>query len=186
MKIFYTSDPHFSHANIILYSNRPFLKADGTPDIWAMNRHMTQAWNSVVKDNDTVILLGDFAMGQWKEWAGIRAKLNGRIVLIRGNHDRKLDQWMAPGDFAMNSLLFRDGTFLTHIPPGSVYEDRNRHDGLKPNPVPAEATRILCGHVHDAWVTKTISVDSREIVCHNVGVDVRGYVPLTLEQIVGS
>lgn len=76
--IWFTSDTHFNHANIIKYCNRPFSS------IQEMNETIINNWNSVVTKDDTVYHLGDFAFGKVNEFAN---KLNGKIVLIKGNHD---------------------------------------------------------------------------------------------------
>lgn len=61
MMIYYTSDLHFSHKNIILYCNRPFK------DIDEMNECIIERWNNVIKPNDMVYLLGDVIMGLKKK-----------------------------------------------------------------------------------------------------------------------
>ena len=55
--VFIISDTHFSHDNIIGYSNRPFNNVE------EMNETLVRNWNSVVKPTDWVICLGDFALG---------------------------------------------------------------------------------------------------------------------------
>lgn len=74
----FTSDTHLDHKNIIKYCNRPFSS------IQEMNETIINNWNSVVSKEDTVYHLGDFAFGKVNEFAN---KLNGKIVLIKGNHD---------------------------------------------------------------------------------------------------
>jgi calcineurin-like phosphoesterase family protein len=82
MTIFLIGDTHFFHGNIIKYCNRPFYSYQ------EMNEVMIEKWNQVVKENDIVIHLGDFAFrNKAKE---IRNKLNGTIILIRGNHDSQI------------------------------------------------------------------------------------------------
>ena len=55
--IWFTSDTHFSHCNIIKYCNRPFKDVD------EMNKILIQNWNNVVRPDDIVWHLGDFALG---------------------------------------------------------------------------------------------------------------------------
>jgi calcineurin-like phosphoesterase family protein len=102
-------------------------------------------------------------------------------VLIRGNHDRKVESWLMPGDEVHDSLMM-GGVYMAHVPPGfEAYEKRDRkgHDLPTVLPVPVEAEIMLCGHVHESW--KKIMHGSLPIL--NVGVDVRGYSPLTLEEL---
>lgn len=80
--IYFCSDNHFFHQNIIKYSSRPFK------DVTEMNETMIANWNSVVSDNDTVYHLGDFAMGlKNTNPNNIFRRLKGKKHLIKGNHD---------------------------------------------------------------------------------------------------
>ena len=81
MTIWFTSDHHFGHANIIKYCERPFNS------VGHMNASMIGSWNGVVASDDTVYYLGDFAM-QPHLVAEILPQLNGKKLLIAGNHDR--------------------------------------------------------------------------------------------------
>lgn len=54
-----------------------------------MNETLIANWNSVVKPEDTVYVLGDFIMGGANTVPAILNQLNGTIILIRGNHDTK-------------------------------------------------------------------------------------------------
>lgn len=84
-KLFIISDTHFWHANIIDFCARPFRTVEG------MNRQMIYNWNSVVQEGDWVIHGGDFAFGRdatLNRIIDVRQKLNGNIILCRGNHDR--------------------------------------------------------------------------------------------------
>lgn len=51
--IFYTSDLHFCHSNIIKLCNRPFNNVD------EMNSVLVSKWNERVNKNDIVYILGD-------------------------------------------------------------------------------------------------------------------------------
>lgn len=82
MTEFVTGCTHFGHANIVHLANRPFA------DVEQMDRALIENWNAVVRPNDTVYHLGDFA---WKGGEGEQyaQRLNGRIVRLQGNHDPK-------------------------------------------------------------------------------------------------
>lgn len=80
---FFTADTHMNHSNIIKYCNRPFQTVE------EMNETIINNWNSVVKDNDEVYHLGDFVLTKDRfAMKNFRGKLNGGIILIKGNHDR--------------------------------------------------------------------------------------------------
>ena len=82
-KVFFTSDTHFYHGNIIRFCNRPF------EDVEMMNETIISNWNNTVGLDDTVFHLGDFCLGGSAEWTKILDRLNGKIYLILGNHDLK-------------------------------------------------------------------------------------------------
>ena len=79
--IFFTSDHHFGHARIILLDERPFKT------IQEHDEYLIQKWNETVKPEDTVYHLGDYAFGPLDQQIRIKGRLNGNIILIRGNHD---------------------------------------------------------------------------------------------------
>ena len=81
MKTYIISDTHFNHSNIIKYCNRPFK------DVIEMNKKIINNWNMIVRKDDIVYHLGDFLLGSKKDLANIVSKLNGKIYLIKGNHD---------------------------------------------------------------------------------------------------
>lgn len=81
--IFFTSDLHFGHSNIIKYCERPFKDAD------EMNEILIKNWNSVVQPNDIVFNLGDFCWGSSGKWHEFTSRLQGRHFLILGNHDEE-------------------------------------------------------------------------------------------------
>lgn len=80
--IFFVSDTHFNHDNIIKFSNRPF------EDVNEMNESIKESWNSVVGKHDHVFMLGDVALGKPKDVTNLLYALNGYIYLIKGNHEK--------------------------------------------------------------------------------------------------
>lgn len=78
---YFISDLHIGHANAIKYDNRPFA------DITEMNNKIIENWNSRVKTDDTVYILGDFIWAKEHLWPFYVEPLAGKKVLIRGNHD---------------------------------------------------------------------------------------------------
>ena len=98
-EIFFISDSHFDHGNIIRYCNRPFWKSsiteDGVPisiaDTELMNETMLKNWNAKIKPHDIVYFLGDFGFAHQTKLKEILEQLNGSIHLIKGNHDKPLN-----------------------------------------------------------------------------------------------
>jgi calcineurin-like phosphoesterase family protein len=79
MSDFFTADIHFNHSNIITYCKRPFN------DVLEMNEVLIANWNRVVKPKDRVFHLGDFGFGEFRH---ILDRLNGKIFLLVGSHDK--------------------------------------------------------------------------------------------------
>lgn len=78
---YFISDLHFFHENIIRIDDRPFLNCQ------EMNDFMIDKWNSQVRQQDEVYILGDFSTGTAEETNSILRQLNGTKYLIIGNHD---------------------------------------------------------------------------------------------------
>lgn len=82
---FFISDTHFGHNNIIKYSNRPFQNVD------EMNNGLVENWNALVKPGDRVYHMGDVAFMPFHLFTKeILSRLNGKINIILGNHDRMI------------------------------------------------------------------------------------------------
>ena len=82
-KIFFVSDNHYGHSNIIGFCKRPFENVE------EMDKKLIENWNNKVPKDGIVFHLGDFAWGGFNFWKKIREQLNGDIILIKGNHDIK-------------------------------------------------------------------------------------------------
>lgn len=82
--IYFTSDTHVFHKNILQHQadTRPFNSIE------EMNATIVDNWNSTVNKGDDVYHLGDLAFrGKREEIFNLIYNLNGRIHLVRGNHD---------------------------------------------------------------------------------------------------
>ena len=79
--IYYTSDLHFGHKNIIYLDKRPFTDRD------EMDRALIENWNSRVGKDDTVYIVGDFCFRSEHPADWYLKQLKGHKVLIMGNHD---------------------------------------------------------------------------------------------------
>lgn len=95
-KIWFVGDLHFGHHNVINYCNRPYK------DVFEMNESITKIWNETVSENDTVYVLGDFSLNA-KYVEMYLPRLNGKKILIVGNHDKPFKEWEKDG------LLFHHG-----------------------------------------------------------------------------
>ena len=158
--IYFTSDTHFFHKNIIEYCNRPFA------DMVAMNEGLIERWNRRVSPEDTVYHLGDVSFGKFGPTQEIIKRLNGYKILVKGNHDRSHERMIELGFQESISELYlqteKGMAYLHHEPlPNGRWGDT--------------ADFQLCGHVHDMWKVKE--------KWYNVGVDVWDWEPKTLEEL---
>lgn len=169
--IYFTSDTHFNHKNIVTFCGRPFA------DIQSMNESLIENWNNIVGPEDTVYHLGDVAFGNKSQIQHILSQLNGNIVLIIGNHDRKKNFKNIP-IFRSKNFEWGGYNFLLNHRPifkgGTVdpYNDSDKHLDIDLN----DYDYILCGHVHNQWVTKQKNI--------NMSVENWNYSPVSIDKII--
>lgn len=185
MKSWFTSDTHYFHKNVITYCARPFVRPDGQPAIEQMHRTLIQNWNEVVGPRDTVFHLGDFAFGSVTQIADVRKKLEGRIVLIRGNHDRSTQSMLQAGFDEVHDRLEieLDGykLYLAHIPlfkneqPATEGKQRRYKPEYTHEP-PKYYDYWICGHVHEKWQRRGKII--------NAGVDQWDFRPVDMATLV--
>lgn len=82
---YYIADSHFFHAAL---NDR--MDRRGFSGVEEMNEYMLTKWNQKVRSNDDVIILGDLSLGKAEETNALLKRLNGRLYLIKGNHDHFL------------------------------------------------------------------------------------------------
>ena len=182
-KIFFTSDLHFGHENVIRFDNRPFNTVE------EMDEEMIKRWNAKVGKGDIVYVLGDFI---WKaatnEAVSIIRRLNGQIILIKGNHDRFLHNAAAKKalagikDYDDICVTLEDGTtrrcILSHyfIP----FYNGHRYQAIH-----------LHGHSHfteesaeEVRITTELNEKGYDLKIYNVGCMYWNYTPVTLDEIL--
>ena len=159
----FTADTHFHHANIIRYCDRPFESVE------QMNETMIARWNERVQRCDTVFHLGDFGFGSREGLAEIRRRLNGRIMLVIGNHDRKRDFDLFDGVSGWMRMM-DPNVVLAHKPGLGV-------EALRTGAFSRDAV-VLHGHNHGAPVNST---EARFV---DVGVDCWGFRPVSLDEVL--
>lgn len=83
--IYISSDIHFGHQNILKFcpKTRPYSSID------EMDEAIIRDWNRVVTPSDLTYLLGDISYREPSHTAKIFSRLNGKKILIAGNHDEK-------------------------------------------------------------------------------------------------
>lgn len=83
----FTSDTHYWHKRIQEFC--PDTRRGKDAD--EMTELMIEAWNKRVKPDDKVYHLGDFSFGSSVQTANLVGRLNGNIYLIKGNHDKVIE-----------------------------------------------------------------------------------------------
>lgn len=146
--------------------NRPF------ENIQEMNQILIQNYNAVVHKNDTVYILGDISHHLPMDRANeLISRLNGKKILIKGNHDKKddLELFEEICDFktvSLNGLYFA----LMHYP---MLSWPKSHHG----------SYMLHGHIH---ADESYNLQNREegILRYDVGVDANQYCPVSVNHIL--
>ena len=176
-KVFFTSDTHFHHTNIIEFCNRPF------GDVRTMDSALLANWNKVVPKDGHVFHLGDFI---WTDNLGyiqeIIKKLNGTMYLCLGNHDykNKLDRdavkEMLDGHlYDVLTIEVDDNEleddkavfFMSHYP--HMYWQRN--------------TTHLHGHVHSGPGSTSSELVPDHNFRYDVGVDNNNFAPISYHDL---
>ena len=178
--IFFTADMHFYHANIIKHSNRPFGSLE------EMHENIIARFNSKVRQKDSLYILGDAVWGSGANANEILKRLNGKKYLIRGNHDRFLndeefDQSIFGWVEDLTKFVYKRTKFvLCHYP---LLEWEGYFKGS-----------LHCyGHVHNRFFRnderyhKNQGSEKLDLLgprAFNVGVDVNDFSPVSVEELM--
>ena len=171
--IWFTSDTHFYHENIIRFCHRPFAGVE------EMNEELIRLWNQTVPPDGIVFHLGDVCLGKTSNWERVLPRLNGRINLILGNHDMKYVNrgFMGRFDFVTQQMSIRvdEQSIILNHNPFLCYGGSYRN------------TWQLFGHVHSSPVPNK-GLDTPRLnmlfpLQYDVGVDNNGYRPVSYAQV---
>lgn len=175
----YIADWHYGHKNAIAFDNRPFTSLE------QMNASLVERWNNAVEPGDIVYVLGDMFWCNPNEAAPIMDKLNGQIILVKGNHDYCNTPWF-------NKKFAKVTDYLE-------VEDNGRKVILCHYPIPCYKNHFygwyhLYGHVHTSFEynmmenTKFLMKELYDRPCemYNVGamMPYMDYTPRTLDEIL--
>jgi calcineurin-like phosphoesterase family protein len=181
---FIISDPHFNHGKIINYEQRPFDNAKH------MNETIVTNWNNEVTDRDRVFVLGDVMFSRnSSEILEMLNKLNGKIIIILGNHDKPLTDLAKHGKVVFNQGKIRiirerildtkvcitegmpyEKVVMSHYP---IFSWNGKYHGRK----------HFYGHVHtgDEW-KDFMKLNFKN--AYNVSVELLGYTPRTFRDAI--
>lgn len=175
-KLFFTSDTHFFHKNIIKYCERPFDCVE------EMNEELVKNWNSVVPEDGVVFHLGDVSLtASPRELKSLLDRLNGTKHLIIGNHENDAlskqdirEIWKGIHDVAEIFIKDEEITYgeqhivMCHYP---MIVWNGSHRG----------SWQLFGHVHGGLSNKgEIKHPASSL---DVGVDCHDYRPLSYQEV---
>ena len=115
--VFLVSDTHFGHAGVCRFTHEDTgIKIRPWTDPNEMDEDMVRMWNEIVAPNDRVYHLGDVVIN--RRCLPTLGRLNGKKVLIRGNHDifRLEDYTPYFEDIRGYKVLSKEGIIMSHIP----------------------------------------------------------------------
>ena len=169
--IYYTSDLHLGHANVIRHCDRPFADAN------EMDAALINNWNAKVHRNDTVYIVGDFLFRAKRLAEEYLSVLKGKKHLIIGNHDK---YWMKKVDLSV---------WFESVSPMLFVQDSGHtatlcHYPMMSWPGMSKGGFMVYGHIHnntnaDYW--PLIAARSQML---NAGVDINGFAPVTLDEMI--
>lgn len=163
----FCSDHHFGHKNILEYEKeaRPFSSVE------EMNETIIERHNNVVKPQDTVYFLGDFAFG--KKNIELAGRMNGKKRLVMGNHDTYPTADYLKFFEKLYGVVFWERCILSHVPV--------HHNGIN-----ARWILNVHGHLHSKKVKISNIVSSAlHMVCDGfIDIDEydQNYYNVSLEQ----
>ena len=165
--IFFTSDQHFGHANVIKYAKRPFASVE------EMDETMIANWNTVVARGDSVYVLGDFSFHKIDRTRAIFDRLNGMKFLIRGNHDKN--------DQIHDLFIWSKDLFTLKVSDASADRGTQNivlcHYAMRVWPKSHYGAYQLYGHSHGSLP------DDPNARAIDVGVDAHAFTPISYDRV---
>ena len=181
MKTFVASDLHFSHRNILQYCPHRRLGKDMPTDedevntmVTTMNELIVRNWNSLIRPNDEVWILGDVCMGQMIHAPKWIRQLNGKKHLVKGNHDKTLAKLPEFDDMFASVQNYKELGFR--------YKDKKHMICMSHFPMASwnfmnQGGLMLHGHLHGSHCAVTGRIK-------DVGIDTNNLYPYLLDTVV--
>lgn len=172
--IYFTSDLHLGHKNIVDLCKRPFADVD------AMDAVLIDNWNRKVKKNDIVYLTGDVVWDK-KKVAYYMEQLSGKKILVAGNHDstwikrEECQKYFEEVVLYLEVHLNGHPITMCHYP---MLEWKSSREESK-----RKLGYLIHGHIHNR-----IADEYRQLFLQfnalNAGVDVNDFAPVTFDELV--
>jgi calcineurin-like phosphoesterase family protein len=170
MSIYFISDTHFGHRNVLRHDDRPFSS------IKEHDQALVENWNSIVKPSDLVYHLGDVFMGCSPGYAKeILDSLNGQLYLIEGNHDHRYIKKQE----IRERFIWTKGIHTLDIKKDKkvVHQIVLCHYALRTWHKKHWGSYHLYGHSHG-------NLEEGDYLSFDVGVNLHNYHPISLEYVV--
>lgn len=191
-KLYFTSDWHVGHHNCLSFDNRPYKDLD------EMHEALIKNFNYLVPDHGITYFLGDMGLCNNGLLKSVIDRLNGKKILIEGNHDRGMDSMYGAGfDVVLQKGQFSIGeTIITmsHCPLKGVYredtsgmcnsdgtENWHNEDKYADKYAFEDFGQVhLHGHIHSPNGGKSQKILGRQM---DVGVIANNYKPVSLSEV---
>lgn len=167
--IYYTSDLHLGHNNVIRFDNRPFSSVE------EMDKTLIDNWNSRVTDKDDIYIVGDLIYKSSKPAVEYLKQLKGKKHLIIGNHEKAIlnnPEAMSYFESIEKMQHITDGRnqiCLCHFP---IIEWNGYFKGHY----------HIYGHIHNSknHAFKVMKDEPRAL---NAGCMINNYIPVTFQEL---
>ena len=184
-KLFFTSDLHVGHKNVLKFCNRPFL------DIKDMSKGLIENWNRVVGENDIVFDLGDmFWFDSRHDVKKFVEQLNGFIYKIPGNHDMDCKRLFELCLTNKITVLDDSNVVWVEREGQKTVEIWLSHFPLATWPHWTHGSLNFFGHIHSGPLTDNmVDIPGKDLNLkagqqYDVGVDNNDYTPVSLQYIL--
>ncbi len=181
MAIFFTSDLHLGHENILTHCNRPF------GDVSEMNEMLITNWNRKVGNEDEVYIIGDLAYRSSRPVKEYLDRLNGRKHFIIGNHDLWLKNFPSACDYFLSvdhmRVIEMNGMRITlcHYP---LFEWNGSRRALHQD---KSKSWLIHGHLHNRTEADAFRYIKAKLPCAlNAGVDINHFEPVTFTELISN
>lgn len=156
-----------------------------------MHQVLIDNWNKRVQKGDTVYVLGDFSFMKAEDTKLILAQLNGKKILIKGNHDSHAKKMFDMGFDEVHENIFiylhgkiKHKVYLSHFPYRPNFIDWLKHKLMNGywdvrylhKRIVDEGDWLLHGHTHQLGKRKKKMI--------HVGVDAWNYRPVSHKEIL--
>ena len=169
--IYFTADLHLGHKNIIKHCDRPFSCVE------EMDDHIIATWNSIVRPDDSVYIIGDLIFRSSVAPQSYLSNLRGKKHLLLGNHDTA---WVKKVEM---SQQFASVEYIAEISDGQHKITLCHYPLMSWNHM-AKGSYMIHGHIHNNREAQYFSLLRQMPNLLNAGVDINGFRPVRLSELI--